>query len=328
MSEGKLLKGFAVTDHKFQGVTTLNQIEDYGLIRPTHAASATKSAEPRVRLASELHKEHQRRWIKARKIRAQNYADYIFSVEANNNIGGTPAITLFHEVQCEHDNTEAGILIPYNSALVAIDGETQTEARYILRENQPKTGGFPIAVTLYHGISGDSARQILHDYNALCHPVTEVQTAQFNSSGQLSIAINKGRIEAGVHDNEINRDGAKSTKKTIVANKQLLSCAAGYQLSDNATQRTVTTKDLLKMNAGSSKSVPPTFSNHLSEILTQCRTSEIIGKAPNMVWQIAGVLLSKNRQPKSLDWVKAVTVYEQTRKTSKKECLIAIEKSM
>ena len=165
--EGKLLKGLSVSENKFQGVAHLNLLEDYGLLRPSVVEKAKKKDtrhDEVLKDSKEMHDLVQRRFDPARIRRAEQYSCYIENVEVNNIPGGTPAITLWYPDKLEL--TADGLLIPYKASLIAVDGETQTEARFMLRERIPETGKNKIAITIYHGVSEDHAKQLMYDYNA------------------------------------------------------------------------------------------------------------------------------------------------------------------
>ena len=190
MRFGNVITGVAVNNTKFVGVSTLNQLENYGLMRPSTVEDATvkeMKGDRRLRQANDLREEVQRRFDAKRCRNAKAYGRYIEQVEIGGRPGGTPPITLWcHDAKVE----EGGLLIPYGHPLVAIDGETQTEARYLLRDEDdfaiPETGNNPVAVVVYYGVDETFARQILHDFNAYTNPVSEKQLAAQNVHGPVT----------------------------------------------------------------------------------------------------------------------------------------------
>jgi hypothetical protein len=325
---GKLLQGMAVGLNKFQAVTTLNQIEDYGLLRPTSIDKASRAHSSQEREAHELHATTNRQFTKARLENAHDYSGYIESVEVHGRPGGTPAITLYHPEQLAV--IEDGVVIPYNAKLVAIDGETQTEARYELRERLPETGNNPVAITLYHGISAETAQQILHDYNIKGLRWTETKLGSFNNTGALSVAVEEALTMAELTNDQVNYRSAKATKKTVVSQLQALTLAAGYQLNGAGTRSFVSGAQLNRLNQESAVSVPPSCVQQLAHILRAAEADRSYGLAPLAVWQIAGVLLSKNVPQSQLRWRRAIETYNANRKAGlrKGELLGKVESAM
>jgi len=307
---GKVLRGQTVNDHKFQGVTSLNQIEDYGLLRPTVAdKKSQKGADIQEQGAREMHHKVQRRFDVARRKRAELYSGYIERVEVHNGIGGTPAITIYHSDKLE--SIEDGVVIPFSAALTAIDGETQTEARYMLRERNNETGNTPIAITIYHGIDIASAQQILHDYNSYAKPVTESQMFSFNSVGKLSNALIKAIDLSGLDQSHINARGAKSTKKTVVASKQIMNALVGCALNGAGAERAASGY-FKSMNTPDANDIPDIGITGSAKFIKNAVTDERIGNANAQVWQMAGVLLSKGVDPDKINWSKGIEAYEAT----------------
>lgn len=330
---GNVLSGFSVSQNKFQGVTNLAQIEAYGLIRPTQIDKVSKGLSPQQQSAHELRAVTNRSFDKARIDNASDYSGYIEAVEVHGRPGGTPAITLFHQAQLTE--VDGGILIPYGAGIVAIDGETQTEARYILRDRNMETAGNPFAITVYHGIPVDMAMQILHDYNTKGLAWNESKAARFNRTGQLSLAAEQALTMSGVLQENVNLRGDKATKKTTVALKQILTGIAGYQLNGKGSETAVSASHFKRFNDAAAVAVPPTCVNQFADIIRAAQANRQIGLAPPQVWQIAGVLLSKNRQPAQLNWDKGVAAFTETKASGRggprmevKARLAAIETAM
>ena len=136
MSQGNPLKGQAINDTKFVGVSSLNQLESFGLARPSvleHALVRDMKKDHKLACGVTLRREIQRRMDKPRMVRARFYARYMEDVEINGRAGGTPPITLWV------GHAEVGecgdLIIPYGEPLIAIDGETQTEGRFMMRDD-------------------------------------------------------------------------------------------------------------------------------------------------------------------------------------------------
>lgn len=305
--DGKVLRGISVTANKFQGVTTLNQITDYGLDKPSSVEKAkAKSSSARVLDAKKMHDNVQRRFDAKRTRRAEVFRGYIENVEANGHIGGTPAITLWNPNILTV--VDEGIVIPYGAVIVAIDGETQTEARYLLRDDLPETGNNPIAITMYHGISFAHAQQILHDYNVNCNPVPPKLAASMNHSGPISLALDEVIKESGIKENLINRQGITATKTKPISYNQMLMFMVGYQMGSMGTTKRCHSY-VKELNKYDSQEVPKKAKQVLLDILKKASTffeteknTNIYSMCSPMVWQVAGGLTAMNV---SLNWPKA-----------------------
>jgi len=321
MINGHILTGNPVTDNKFQGVTTLNQIESYGLKRPSQVENARSTDSPSVRKAKEMHDQMNRRFDAARLHRAVAYRDYIYLVEVQGTMGGTPAITLWYPDRLE--TNEEGVVIPYNSHLTAIDGETQTEARYMLRDgvtpgkigrtqikeqrdDKPETGDNRLAVTIYHGIPISHAQQILRDYNAEAHPIDPKKASAYDHVGALAQAVTATIARANVLPERVNQKGNVAGKKFVVAYQQVLSGIAGFVL--NGTQaEPVTATTVRMMNRPAADAVPDRAIEEIAQVILAGH----LAQAPAIVWQAAGHRLAQGHV--NLNYHGALRAYEETK---------------
>lgn len=322
--QGKLLLGLAVSAYKFQGVSTLNQLEDYGLLRPSVAEKAAKGTNGKITAAHALREDVNRSFDKQRRIRAENYSAYIENVEVNGHPGGTPAITLFNESQLPI--TDDGILIPYSAVLAAIDGETQTEARYILRQRLPETGEQAVAITMYHGVSEAFARQVLHDYNAYGKRIDEKQLAAFNQSGALTRSIFEACKAIGIiASDSINMKGAKARKGQVASLRQLLAFAAGFQRNGLALTSVVSAAQMAQLNAVSVAELLPAGLSGMKDSILRAANDAQVRNAKEIVWQVAGALVAANRSASSLNWASAVGAYNSTTQQGRGGARMAIK---
>jgi hypothetical protein len=307
---GNILQGFAVSSNKIQGVTTLKQIEAFGLKRPTEIDKANKSMDDKALKSHNLHAVTNRSFDKPRMDNAGDYSGYIEAVETGKRIGGTPAITLYHPATL--DITDNGVLVPYGSVLVAIDGETQTEARFMLMGRLEESGNWPIAYTLYHGISPEAAQQILHDYNMKGLPWSEMKAARFNNTGVLSRGVEDAIKLSGVSPEKVNYRGSKATKKHIVSLEQLLVFSAGVQLNGRGSDVAVSSGDLKRLNTPNSTALAPMAVPTMTHLLRIADENRTLGAMPSMIWQVAGVLTSKGVTFEALNWKAAALKYKET----------------
>lgn len=316
--DGNLILGYPVNAYKFSGVAHLDQLEQFGLKRPTFIdKEASKSKDQYERSAAALHAQTNRRFDKARTQNAEAFSGYIQNVEQCNQPGGVPKITLF----CPTTNLEIieqGIVLPYGSAIVAIDGETQTEARYMMRDRlretkQWKSSDFMFDITLYHGVSVEYAMQILHDYNTLGLPWSESKAAVFNRNGGLSKIITDALKLANLPESAMNIRGDKVTKDSHFTHSQALMFAYGM-LRNGAGMGSVTPAMLKQVNQ--SQSVPatqaPIITQRLADLFLQAKDDRNIGMAPRQVWQVAGVAVVSGVPLLSLNWKAAIKAYADT----------------
>jgi hypothetical protein len=331
---GLILQGQSISDHKFNGVSTLSQLKTAGLSRPSVAENFSGGrADDADALSKELRAEVNRRFGKARMENASDYSSYIEAVEHNGRPGGTPAITLFHQERL--DVTEQGIIVPYGAVIVAIDGETQVEARHILKERLPKSGDKRIAFTIYHGIGVDVAKQILHDYNMKGLRWTESKAARYNSGGNITKTITGSMDDANIQKSAMNVNGGKATKKTHFSMAQALSFSVGAHMNGRGLTSAVSTGEIERAQEVSD--IDARIRPALTEAFKLAVDDKKLGAAPSLVWQVAGVLSVSlpARTPKQLNWAAGIDAYAKSAVNSRggarmsvKERLAAIAAAM
>jgi hypothetical protein len=210
-----------------------------GLHRPSQIekAKANDLRDPKLRIAHEVRSQVQRRFDSARLKRAQAYASYLEQLYSGTRTGGFPPITLFSPDLGEISADGTKLVLNYNAALVNLDGETQTEARFLLGEGAVSFGAFPVPFILYHGISQEHAGSIMHDVNFYAKPVAERRIAILNSNGYMSRIIIEALAEAGIDGEKISRLGNIPKKKQVVAFSGLIAGTAGalvgYSITNN-----------------------------------------------------------------------------------------------
>jgi hypothetical protein len=306
MRFGNLISGVSVSDTKFVGMSTLNQLEAYGLKRPSTVEDATKKdmkGDRPLQMAHDLRDEVQRRFDAKRIKNALAYARYIEQVEIGGRPGGTPPITLW----CQRAELgDGGLVIPYGHPLVAIDGETQSEARWILRDNEDflklESGDNPLAVVVFFGVDEVHARQILHDFNRYANPVSEKQLAAQNVYGPVTSAVEAILGAAEIPLESVNRYGTTPSKKQAVAQNQVAYAVMGYAVKDTALLKHMTGMLDVLNNATTTSPINGTTVQDLTPMIKFAVQSQDARKAPLPVWQVAGVLIQRGRGPESLNW--------------------------
>jgi len=314
VASGNTIAGIRVSDKKLQGVSTLNQLEAYGLIRPSYLEKLTQAQakqDAKAQAASRLREQVQRPFDKARRDNAVIYGEYILMGGDNELHGGTPAITLFVPPEASATVYDDGVVIPYNQALVALDGETQTEARFLSRDANRDSGNWPVGVTVYVGISYEQAAQIVHDYNTYANPIPEAKIGALNTDGPMSKAASDLYLNANISASEINRFGPKPGKKHKVANQQVMSAIAGYAMPNKGLKATLRS-DFKALNRpvgakninGASTELAPFVNGSLSDA----------AKAPPAVWQVAGALVGdKKLTAAKVNWQGGINAYDATK---------------
>ena len=321
------INGFSVTSRKFQGVSTLNQLRQYGLERPSMLEKRTTkelaSDGAAISDSKALRDRVQRRFGKPRLDRAERYSSYIEQTEGEAlAMGGSPAVTLF--ASTPFDTGEGmgyasdgwcDLQVPYGTTLVAIDGETQTEARFILAERLPESAEWPVAITVYHGVSEDFARQILHDYNRYAHPVAERETSSFNKRGPITSAAMLAFDKSGHDKAAMNPRGERATKVYALSWDQVFQLAAGAYQPEQTMRGRVGSKYLSAVNAElNAEMTVPTIDALSSVIADVSNGSAVAGKLAPVVWQVAGAIVSADPSKTRLNWDSAAVFYDRSMK--------------
>ena len=317
ISSGNTLVALPISDHKALALSSLAEIRSYGLLRPSFIdrRPVKSNTDEKLDRAHKLHEQTQRSFDKARTDRAIEYGMYIEGVEVEDSEGnlargGVPPITLYSPSQLEEG--ENGLILPYNGVLTAIDGETQTEARFMLAEKLPETEQLPIALVVYHGISFEHARQIVHDTNHYVTPVSEAHSASFNSNGALTKALLAALSASGISESKMNAKGQVANAKTLFARVQLMAFLSGCVLGQEVARRGVSAAVLSKLNSPMGSPVGQSCIESASEAIVMSAQSGEIGKYNKSLWQIAGVLSAKGISPRELNWSAANKAYLTT----------------
>lgn len=308
---GNTLSALKISDNLCSVVTTLNEIEQFGLMRPTKNASATakdlKNDDLWARQHS-LRETVQRRFDVSRRRRSQSYAEYLANIMMNNRLGGVPPITLYCSNQCQYH--EGTLVLPYRSTLVNTDGETQTEARFILRDKVPESGSWSIAAQIYHGITEQHASQILHDFNCYAHPITESVAAVLNSQGQMNKFIEEFFESQGITPNLINRHGTVPKKGQLFAYRALISGIVGAVGGFRGLE-TIGKKIALLNNGGDSRMIE-VARPYLEHVFSLIKRDPAIASDPPVIFGLFGAISHDCGVLVSLEqWIAGSHTYKQ-----------------
>jgi hypothetical protein len=309
---GKTLEGTAVTPFIFVGVTTLDELEHFGIKSPwLMAKMSLNKTPPEDQPGKQLRVIVQRAWDKARSQRADAYKQYIRNLAEARINGGTPPVTVY--VSQQGMPSDNGLLFNYGTSAIAIDGETQLEARFRLREDKPETGALAFPITIYHGITEEHAIQILHDFNAYAKPIPESKLGSRNASGGLSQTVQIALGQAGLTDGALNSSGAFGTKKFVAGFAQSMFFVSGYAMQADGLKRSASS-----MFATLNEPGAPPINNRCSPMLASLyslATNEMkVRLAPTFLWQVAGVLAAEGVAPHQLNWDAALAAYKTTSK--------------
>jgi DGQHR domain-containing protein len=124
-----------------------------------------------------IHELVQRALKDTKKANVPKYRTYIEELVSGRRQGVVPPMHLWSDQQLEvvTQGAQTYLLVPNDTYLLAIDGETQLAAHYSLQgrdsaaEAEVKNAHkqFPLAAVIHHGIPVATARQYFHDLNLL-----------------------------------------------------------------------------------------------------------------------------------------------------------------
>ena len=308
ISSGINFVGHAVSDHKFQVVTTIGQLKHAGLSRPSVKVRAADDEK-----YSELRATMNRRFDKARCLRAEGYAKYIRDTEVLRvREGGTPAITLWCDESIE-ELGEGQLMISYSANLIAVDGETQLEARHIIAESHPDFMNQPVAVTIYAGMSQKFGQQILADYNSYAVPVNAGTAANFNHASVMGRALEGVKAHNGWPDNSIKIVGSPKPKKTQFASAlQIRAFIAGFDGELKNTNSPITA--MKRINAGGIDISGPDIARIADEIRSMIHLDSPARVAPVLVWYMVGHACKEGGHASQMDFERAYQTYLSLKK--------------
>ena len=288
--DGKRLIGFPVTDNQFIGISTLDELETNGLKRPTTVEDSKvkeRKGDSKLQAAHEVRDQVQRRFDSLRRRRSNAFAHYLDEVRSGQRMGSTAPITLYTPHQGEIDDETGDLVLDHAAPLVNVDGETQTEARFILREADAETGGDPVAFVLYHGIDARYAGTIMHDVNFYARPVTETKIAVLNANGLLTKTVIDVIEELSIPAEKIARLTPMPNKKQVASWINLIAAAAGALMGREITDNFANA--VAKLNAQINGIDPEVhIKPFLRHALALAQADPAIGKTNKLVWALAG----------------------------------------
>lgn len=238
------------------GVSTLNQLShQFGLLNPmavdSLSLSGLKKADEDEKRVYNLREEIQRAFNKTRRDNVESYKTYINELHNGNIRGAVPNITLYTNASASYDKESGELRIPYGAPLIAIDGETQTAARFRLMSENSDTGSIPVKFNIHYNIDIDAAKKIVHDLNHEGAKIKESEIASLNVDGAATQLITRGINAGDVPFEQINRRGdgmGSKTRPFKTTFKRLQSFATGVHYNDVDPKATPET--FLKLHNG------------------------------------------------------------------------------
>jgi DNA sulfur modification protein DndB len=168
-TNGHIIAGTVLDGHRFLGRVQAAQLfqiapdprdtEDKKKLDASHELQELRGVRDQV----------QRLFEGAKRKNVDSYAEYIADLHHGGE-GLTPPITLYTPEILDYQETDNGtalIQIPWETRLIAIDGETQLAARHEAANLEPETKKEFVAVYINHGRDDAWARQAFHDLNTL-----------------------------------------------------------------------------------------------------------------------------------------------------------------
>ena len=167
------ITGVKIDDHSFMAsVVTQNLFQ--------LASDPRRTERPRDRAVDttlqeqlELRSVVQRLFAGAKGRNVQPFAAYIADLH-EGQLGTTPPITLWTKDKLLAIELDEGLMsglglleVPFDTTLIAIDGETQLAARYEAAAADPRVKKDRVAVVVHHDRPIEWARQAFHDLNVL-----------------------------------------------------------------------------------------------------------------------------------------------------------------
>jgi len=115
-----------------------------------------------------LREDIQRLFVAAKKRNLSSYTDYVIErATAPSTPGILPAIKLYwpDPLELARSGAQSVLVVPFQTGLVAVDGETQLAAWHAATRRVPAIMGHNIDVTIDHGKPIEWAKQAFHDLN-------------------------------------------------------------------------------------------------------------------------------------------------------------------
>jgi hypothetical protein len=302
-----VIYGVPIDSNRFIGKTDLNELVSAGLLRPSSTAADVKGSSDTARGGFKLRAEIQRRFDKSRSERAMAYARYIVGVQNKSIAGGVPPINLYISGYPQIDN---GVLTLTRLPMCVIDGETQTEARFIIAETCPDSFTWDFPVVVWHSYDDDSvARQYLVDCNLHANPISSKTAMGMDQTGRLTTAVRNAVEMAGLDQSDINTASDLPGTRKKISLRQCTAAATGYALNGHTYGRSYADVVMELNNPYPSSPVYEFNANEITggtaQIIAAVLAAGVAQNASPMVMMAAGVKARQGHDVRTLNFKRA-----------------------
>lgn len=224
LDEGTHLKGIpTLNPHRFLSVSTfarlMKVLDDPRVLQPNYRRTGFDADV--LEEEAELHDLVQRALTGAKKQNVPKYADYIEGLVFEGKLGVLPPIHLWcpQELDVITSGCEQYLLVPDDMKLLAIDGETQLSAHFVLfsrlgPEQRQAHLKFPMEQVIHHGLSLEAAQKYFHDLNVLAVRPNVSLSLAMDTTDPLMRIVREVEEAVPFVTNQVERQARQLPKKS------------------------------------------------------------------------------------------------------------------
>ena len=303
------ISGVKVNSYQFIGVTTIHNLRKEGLCRPS-AKQKDLGKDRQAQDNLDLRKIVQRTFDAGRTRNAKAYANYIAGVESGQIDGGFPPINLYLDRAA--DVGPEGLTIRPHTSMCVIDGETQTEARFLLYEDlvDEASAHWPVKVVVWHNCDVSQARQYLVDTNLYCNPINSGTAMKMDSSGRLTRALRLVQTNLGLDESTVAISPALPTTSSTLTHQQLTAAAVGFILGTHLSKKPFS-GHAEELNRFIPSKDCYAFDEEVLVKQVTALAEEVIRQGLNRtmvprVWQACGIKMKSGVQPSQMNFARGI----------------------
>ena len=232
------ITGVSINPTCFVAGSSVSELAALGMNRPSchPTIRELKNLPHNQRKSAILRAEVQRGMTTERIRNAMAYARYIRGVATGSIVGGTPAVTLFIDSPCTVK--DGALQIPYGAAVIAIDGETQLEARFMLAEDGgDDSADWKFPVHIFHSCDHSVAKQYLVDVNTFGVKMSTRDASALDQTGRLTGVVRDALRTLQLEDKVINHNRPRPATKQLISRTQLWAGIVGFLTGKPMTSR-------------------------------------------------------------------------------------------
>jgi hypothetical protein len=286
---------------QFQGFGALNQLELMGFLQPSILEKVKLkdiANDPGATKNKMLRDSIQRPFDSERRKNSISYRDFLIRTEVHGDMGNVPAITLYTPQAIEDDGR---LIVPFRAPLIAVDGETQSEARFLMRGQHPETGDLQFKITVFANESTEYAKIILCNYNDNGTKVKKNIVKSVDPRGHINHGIQAACGQALLdHDVVISRFGLGGRYK-IAGLRQCQAGMVGAALGTNEPWD----KQFDHLNTNGGFDAVDQCVDVVGKLLESAAKNIDLRKADPLLWQAAGAAMRAGRDIASLNLSRA-----------------------